>query len=130
VQSCYQVNNMAIMVADLILANPRIITDHVAEVKTGAEVLARKAKEAGLKPVLPVVTNFMRINCPDDTTGKLKRFGYAVRRLDGEIRVSLGPPDLMGRFGDALKETTRESTFTPFSVDMIEYCVTRQEWES
>lgn len=113
VRSCYDVNSMALMVGELILDHPEVVEEHVASVKAGAQVLAEKAREMGLEPILPVVTNFMLIRFPhqvDKVVSKLKAKGYAVKGsfkdecLKNMIRVTLGPPALMEEFGKALSE--------------------------
>ncbi|WP_204368636.1 pyridoxal phosphate-dependent aminotransferase [Neosynechococcus sphagnicola] len=108
VRSAYDVNSLAIVSAFLVLTHPQIVSDYVAEVKAGQEILEQGARSLGLVP-LPTHTNFRLIrvgHCctPGDLVAALRDRGYLVKGpfdapcLAGCIRVTVGPPDLMAAF--------------------------------
>jgi histidinol-phosphate aminotransferase len=113
------INSMAILCAREMLAVPELIEDYVADVEAGKETLAAVAAELGLSPV-PTATNFMLLRVPSPLTpGALVASLRDDRFLVGGpfrapciadcIRVTLGPPALMSRFGDALRRATAAS---------------------
>jgi len=118
VRSVHDVNSIAILCAKLILEHPEIISDYVAEVEAGAQLLAKGVKPLGLTP-LPNHANFMLIrvshNCqPSQLVVGLRSRGYLVKGFPNTpclgdcIRVTLGPPALMAKFADVLRQTLAE----------------------
>ncbi len=114
VRSVYDINSVAVLCVRKLLAHPEIAEDYVAEVDAGRELLAGRARDLGLEP-LPSETNFMQIRVSDRIdpaalAEALQDRGYLVKHshpapcLAGCIRVTLGPPELMSRFADALEE--------------------------
>ena len=97
------------------LDHPEIVLDYVSEVIAGAAVLESCARSLDLD-TMPVRTNFILLgmrgaDSPASVVNGLRRRGYLVKGPFGAeclsrwIRVTLGPPDLMERFGDALAQT-------------------------
>ena len=95
------------------------MSDYVAQVKAGGEMLARRAKALGLVP-LRTFANFMSIRVagrcsPARLVDSMKTRGYLIKGpfsapcLEGCIRVTLGPPDLMAAFADALERALAEA---------------------
>jgi histidinol-phosphate aminotransferase len=112
VRSAGEVNALALEAARLIVAHPEVVSDYAALVEEGRIVLDRRARELGVEP-LPTHANFVLLRLPDghepaDVVERLRARGYIVRGpftaecLHGCIRATLGPPDLMERFSDAL----------------------------
>jgi histidinol-phosphate aminotransferase len=118
VRSAHDVNSVAAMCASHILDCPQIVDDYVSQVKAGAQVLSERARGLGLAP-LPTPTNFMLIRVaqrclPALLIERLRDSGYIVKGPFGSscladcIRVTLGPPELMSAFADALEEALSE----------------------
>jgi histidinol-phosphate/aromatic aminotransferase/cobyric acid decarboxylase-like protein len=74
-------------------------------------LLSERGRAAGLEP-LPSVTNFLLLGLggriePSELGRRLVERGFLVKAplpapLGHHIRVTLGPPDLMAQFADAL----------------------------
>jgi len=114
VRSVYDVNAVAALAARTALAHPEIADDYVREVDAGRDVLVERARALGLEP-LPSPTNFLQIRVsesvePTALIDALRDRGYLVRgpfnhpSLAGCVRVTLGPPELMARFAEALEQ--------------------------
>ena len=112
VRSAYDVNAFAATCAAVMLRHPEVATDYAAEVAAGRALLGERARTLGLAPV-PGLTNFqlLRLRDGDDPTAIVEALhgrGYIVKGpftapgLQDCIRVTLGPPALMGRFADEL----------------------------
>jgi histidinol-phosphate aminotransferase len=120
VRSAHDVNSLAAMCASHIIDCPEIVEDYVNQVKAGAELLAERARGAGLTP-LPTPTNFMLIRVghrcsPQLLIERLHSVGYIVKGPFGSpcladcIRVTLGPPEVMASFADTLEKVLSEIT--------------------
>jgi len=114
VRSVFDVTSFTAHAARVVLANPAVMDDYVTEVDQGRQLLAERARSLGLEP-LDSPTNFMLIRvaqrmAPGDLIPKLRERGWIVRgpfaadALSDCIRVTLGPPELMDRFGGVLAE--------------------------
>lgn len=112
VRSAYDVNAFAALCARTLLAHPHIASDYVSEVEAGREEICRRARELGLDPV-PGETNFQLIRVADVIepavlVERLRERRYLVKGpfsapcLRDCVRVTLGPPELMAEFCDAL----------------------------
>lgn len=112
VRSAYDVNAVAAACADVLLAHPEVAQDYAAEVAAGRELLVTRARALGLEPV-PSLTNFQVLRLagrrdPAELVAALHARGYIVKGPFGApclhdcIRVTLGGPELMGAFADAL----------------------------
>lgn len=115
VRSVYDITALSAHCLRVLLAHPEVATDYVAEVDSGRELLVERARAAGLEPV-PCPTNFLPIRVaqrvdPAELVAALEQRGFLVKGPFGApclrdfIRVTLGPPELMGRFADALDQT-------------------------
>jgi histidinol-phosphate aminotransferase len=113
VRSAYDVNAFAALCARTLLAHPQIASDYVAEVDAGRDVICRRAREMGLDP-LPGETNFQLIRVGDRIepavlVERLRERRYLIKGPFGApclrdcVRVTLGPPQLMAEFCDALQ---------------------------
>lgn len=118
VRTVHDVNSVAALCADLVLDHPEIMRDYVSEVEQGARVLGDRARAAGLAP-RPVHTNFMVIDlsdvaAPADVVAGMQARGYMIKGpfapqcLEGCIRITLGPPELMEEAASALQSTLDE----------------------
>ena len=109
------VNDMtaiAVLCASQLLQHPEVVNDYVDEVGEGCRLLEQRVRDIGLEP-LPTHANFMLIRVgqrcdPDRLVEALKGQGYLVKGSLPEcvsdcIRVTVGPPELMSDFADALK---------------------------
>lgn len=119
VRTVHDVNSVAALCADLVLDHPEITRDYVDETRRGAQVLADQARSLGLRP-RPVHTNFMVIDLcgvarAEDVVAGMRERGYMIKGpfappcLQGCIRVTLGPPELMAEAGVALASTVEAS---------------------
>jgi histidinol-phosphate/aromatic aminotransferase/cobyric acid decarboxylase-like protein len=108
------VNAIAIACARLLLAHPEIGEDYAAQVDAGRAVVEARGRSLGLVP-LPSHANFLQLRMPETLDGAavvagLRERGWLVKGpfrepcLAGCVRVTLGPPELMERFGDALAD--------------------------
>ncbi|HBH97154.1 MAG TPA: hypothetical protein DDX89_05105 [Candidatus Omnitrophica bacterium] len=124
VRSIYDVNSMALACAEQILRHPQVVDDYVAAVEEGRRILSGRATALGFTP-LASAANFMLIRTaprvqPVELVERLRRRGYLVkgpfshRGLAACIRVTVGSPELMQAFGDALAEALAR---TPAGVD-------------
>ncbi len=115
VRSAYDVNAFAAMCVRTLIAHPEVAEEFVADVDAGRAVLAERLRALGLVP-LPGETNFQLIRCaeriePSRLADALHDRGYLVKGPFGAacladcIRITLGPPALMGEFCDALEGT-------------------------
>lgn len=114
VHAANDINSFGILCASLVLEHPEVIEDYVREVRAGGELLSDKARALGLEP-LPCAANFLLIRvahrcAPERLIDQLKKRNYLVKGpfstpcLQGCIRVTLGPPDGMLLFAEALAD--------------------------
>lgn len=114
VRSVFDISSFTALAVRTVLANPAVMDDYVAQVDTGRELLAERARALGLDPVQST-TNFMLIRVanrtpPERLVPALRDRGYIVRGpfaaacLADCIRVTIGPPELMERFAAALSD--------------------------
>ena len=115
VRSAYDVNAMAAAAARVLLRHPEVAEQAVADVEAGREAVRRCAEGLGLE-LLPCPTNFQLIRVeqradPAGLVAALRERGYLVKGpfgspgLTGCIRITLGPPELMRGFCEALEQT-------------------------
>jgi histidinol-phosphate aminotransferase len=114
IRGAHEVNAVAIAVGSYVLDHPELAAAHLTEISAGREVMAAAARRLGLGvPDCP--TNFQLLQFPGrlDTTDvvvALKRKGYLVKggfsapAMRNCIRVTLGPPDVMAGFVEALEQ--------------------------
>ena len=118
VRTAYDINSMAILCAEQLLAEPQIIADYVAEVEAGRRTLSERATKLGLG-VLPTHTNFLLIRVtprvePSRIVAGLRRFGFVVKGpfdapcLAGCIRITLGPAAIMAKVAESLERLLNE----------------------
>lgn len=114
VRSAYDVNAVAAACAGVLLAHPEVAEDYAAEVTAGRDLLIERARALGLEPI-PSLTNFQVLRLggrgdPATVVEALHGKGYIVKGPFGSaglrncIRVTLGSPELMARFADALAD--------------------------
>ena len=114
VRSAYDVNAVGAMCVRTLLSHPEVAEQFVAEVDEGRRTVVERVRALGLEAV-PGETNFQLIRCarliePSRLVELLRERGYLVKGpfsapcLADCIRITLGPPDLMGRFCDVLEE--------------------------
>jgi len=114
VHAANDINSFGILCACLVLEHPEIIEDYVQEVRAGGKLLSDKARVLGLEP-LPCAANFLLIRVtnrcsPERLIEQLKQRNYLVKGpfsapcLQGCIRITLGPPEMMTRFAEVLAE--------------------------
>jgi histidinol-phosphate aminotransferase len=115
VRSVYDVTALSAHSLRVMLAHPEVAEDYVAEVDAGRSVLAERARSLGLDPY-ECRTNFLPIRLreraePGALVADLRQRGYLVKGpfatpcLRDCIRVTLGGPELMTAFADALAES-------------------------
>lgn len=120
VRSAYDVNALAASCAAVMLRHPEVASDYAEQVAAGRELLCERARALGLEP-LPGLTNFqlLRLGSERDPAALVEALhgrGYIVKGpfsapgLRDCIRVTLGPPELMSRFADALEASLREDS--------------------
>src|SRR5207249_1506509 len=106
VRSVHDVNAFAVACALELLAHPAVIDDYVADVRAGERVLRDRAEALGIS-VAPSHANFALVDVarraePSDVVERLRERRYLVRGpfsrppLEACIRVTLGPPHIMG----------------------------------
>lgn len=114
VRSAYDVNAVAAACAAVMLRHPEVAADYASEVAAGRELLADRAHALGLHPI-PSLTNFQLLRLqgrgePAAVVTALHDRGYIVKGpfsapcLKDCIRVTLGGPELMAQFADALAD--------------------------
>jgi histidinol-phosphate aminotransferase len=114
VRSAYDVNAFAAMCVRTLLAHPEVAQDFVAEVDAGRATVTERVSALGLQ-ALPAQTNFQLIRVaqrmePAELVEALHARGFLVKGPFGApcladcIRITLGPPELMARFCDALED--------------------------
>lgn len=114
VRSAGETNQVAIEAARLAVARPELVTDYAAAVAEGRTLLETRARELGLEP-LPGHANFVLLSLPDGVDPAalvegLRERGYLVRGafpypvLERTIRMTLGPPETMAGFAQALAD--------------------------
>jgi histidinol-phosphate aminotransferase len=114
VRSAYDVNGAAVLALRTFLAHPEVATDYVAQVDAGRELLAARLSALGLE-ALGAGTNFQVFRVapradPGELAAALEQRGFLVKGpfsmpcLAGCLRATLGPPELMQRFADALED--------------------------
>jgi len=112
VRSAYDVNAAAALFLRTFLTHPEVAADYVAEVDSGRRALGERLRALGLEP-LGEHTNFQVFRVapradPAALADALDQRGFIVKGpfgapcLAGSLRATLGPPDLMHRFADAL----------------------------
>ena len=130
IRGAHEVNAVAIAVGSYILDHPEIGEEHIRQVEAGRRVLADVSGELGLGfPECP--TNFQLISFPGvtDTAGivaALKERGYLVKggfssqAVRDCIRVTLGAPEVMRGFADALRAVCTERRGADFPAGVAE----------
>jgi histidinol-phosphate aminotransferase len=114
VRSVHDVNAVAMLCAEEILAIPSVVDDYVDAVRAGAQTLHARAAALGLE-VPETHTNFALVRVgevvePGVLVERLRERGYLVRgpfsapALAPYIRVTLGPPEIIDGFCDVLAE--------------------------
>lgn len=112
VRSAGETNQLAIEAARLAVARPELVADYAAAVAEGRALLEERARAFGLEP-LPGHANFLLLRLPEGRepavlVAALNERGYLVRGpypypvLERTIRVTLGPPETIAAFADAL----------------------------
>src|SRR5262245_27870576 len=118
VRSVHDVNAFAMACALELLAQPQVIDDYVEHVREGERVLRERAEALGLT-VAPSYANFSLVEVadrcpPSELVERLRDRGYIVRGpfsappLARHIRVTLGQPQVMHAFCDALTDALSE----------------------
>ncbi len=113
VRSVADINAVSIVGARQILASPEVVDDFVADVDAGKALLADRVTRLGFD-ALPTYANFLCIRVapryrPQDLADALHAEGFLVKELTDVacladcIRVTLGSPELMSEFADALE---------------------------
>jgi histidinol-phosphate aminotransferase len=114
VRSAADFNSFAVLCGHMLLDHPEVAEDYGKAVRAGAELLSERARALGLEP-LPTSGNFLLIRLKQGQDPKTVVSALADRKwlikgpfgapaLAGCIRVTLGPPELMGEFADVLAE--------------------------
>lgn len=114
VHTVNDVNSMSVLCLSELLKHPELIDEYVADVEAGKPVLAKRAEAMGLT-MLPSHANFVLIRVaprysPGQLVEALKERGYLVKGpLEADcvsdcIRLTLGHPDIMSAFADALED--------------------------
>ncbi|MFB3785608.1 MAG: histidinol-phosphate transaminase [bacterium] len=114
VHAANDINSFGLLCASLVLEHPGVIEEYVREVRAGGELLSEKARGLGLEP-LPCAANFLLIRVtnrcsPERLIDQLRMRKYLVKGpfsapcLQGCIRVTLGPPEMMASFAEVLAE--------------------------
>lgn len=114
VRSAADTNALAIACARKLVAHPEVARDYAEAVAQGRELLAERGRALGLDP-LPTHGNFMSLRVGSRERGEalvaaVRERGYLIRGpypqppLHESIRVTLGPPEVMTAFADALAE--------------------------
>jgi histidinol-phosphate aminotransferase len=126
IRGAYEVNAVAITVGSYILDHPVLGVSYLAEVEAGRKVLAEAAHELGLGfPSCP--TNFQLLEFPStydpaSVVSALKDKGYLVRgpfsapSVRQCIRVTLGGPEIMRDFANAVRLVVAELRPAPAGV--------------
>ena len=114
VRSVNDLNSIAILCADQLLEYPEVIDQYVADTEEGSAILQREVLDLGLEP-LPTHANFALIRVghfcdPNRLVESFKLNGYLVKGalpecVDDCIRVTLGPPEVMLGFVNALRKS-------------------------
>jgi histidinol-phosphate aminotransferase len=114
VRSAADTSALAIAAARIVLEHPELAADYARDVAAGYDVVAKRARALGLEP-LPSAANFISIRVGSreramalvdalNERGFLIRGPYPEPPLHDSIRVTLGPPDVMRTFMDALTD--------------------------
>jgi histidinol-phosphate aminotransferase len=113
VRTAYDVNGAAVLALRTFLAHPEVAADYVVEVDAGRALLRERLSALGLQP-LGDGTNFQVFRVapradPAALAAALEQRGFLVKGPFGVpcladcLRATLGPPELMARFADALE---------------------------
>lgn len=111
VQEPFNVNRAALAAGRACLANPERIEQRRREAVAARELLARLLAEAGITS-LPSEANFLLVDVDGDAdaiASELVVRGFLLRSgsefgLDGRLRITIGPPELMARVARELIE--------------------------
>jgi histidinol-phosphate aminotransferase len=114
VHSAHDVNAMAALTARTLLRHPEVAADYVALLSQARAHLAERVEALGLT-ALPSATNFLviRLNgriAPGELVDRLRERKIIVKGPFGHpsladcIRITLGPPQMMDAFADAVAE--------------------------
>lgn len=122
VRTVHDINSFAIAAAEIVVDHPELMHDYAAAVEEGRRLVEARVRAWDFDP-LPSATNFMLIRVAPNADpaaiirgvyehGILIKGPFREPCLDGCVRVTLGPPDVMARFCDALDEVMRQSAST------------------
>ncbi|MDC0065521.1 histidinol-phosphate aminotransferase family protein [Verrucomicrobia bacterium] len=118
VRSTYDINSAALLFAEQLLLEPKILAEHLADLQAGKELLITRAANLGFEP-LKTYTNFLLLKVPEplhasDLQGRLKERGYLIKTFQGVpcmedlLRVTLASPKVLSLFCDALTDAIKE----------------------
>jgi histidinol-phosphate aminotransferase len=114
-QEPFNVNRAALAAGRVCVAHPELIEQRRAAVAEAREILRARLREEGFAP-LPSQTNFVLVDTGVDDAalaqavaeeGLLLRAGGEYG-LDGYVRITVGPPELMERAADAIGRARRQ----------------------
>jgi histidinol-phosphate aminotransferase len=113
-QEPFNVNRAALAAGRVCLAHPELIETRRLAVAEARQILDARLREGGLEPI-PSQTNFVLVDTGVDDAALAQAVaedGLLVRAageygLDGYVRITVGPPELMERVADALVRARR-----------------------
>jgi len=118
VRSTYDINAAALLFAEQLLLEPKILAEYLADLQAGKELLITKAANLGFEP-LESYTNFLLLKVPEplraaDLQGRLKERGYLIKTfpsipcMENLLRVTLASPKILSLFCDTLADAIKE----------------------
>jgi histidinol-phosphate aminotransferase len=113
-QEPFNVNRAALAAGRVCLAHPELIETRRLAVAEARQILYARLREGGLEPI-PSQTNFVLVDTGVDDAALAEAVaedGLLVRAageygLDGYVRITVGPAELMERVADALARARR-----------------------
>ncbi|WKZ36501.1 MAG: aminotransferase class I/II-fold pyridoxal phosphate-dependent enzyme [Anaerolineales bacterium] len=118
IRGAHEVNEMSIAIGNYVLDHPELTEQYLADVEAGRNVLEEAALDLGLGfPECPAnfqLIRFTGMNNTQEIVASLKQQGYLVKggfsspAVQDCIRITLGGPDVMIGFVDALRCVTKD----------------------
>jgi histidinol-phosphate aminotransferase len=113
-QEPFNVNRAALAAGRVCLAHPELIETRRVAVAEARQILYARLREGGLEPI-PSQTNFVLVDTGVDDAALAQAVaedGLLVRAageygLDGYVRITVGPAELMERVADSLARARR-----------------------
>lgn len=119
VKATHEITSVSARFAEYLLDHPEVTQNTVKQINAGKDLIYNRSKAAGIQSI-PSRSNFVFLKLPRGIDAKesvenLKKQNIYIKGpfggvpVDGMIRITVGPPEQMNEFMDALESVMNES---------------------